>query len=90
MRHLVICSIHDSASESYGRPFMVQARGEAVRLFGDLANDLDHPVGQHPDHYTLYVVGEFDQSSGVVSGCDPVSLGNGAEFAARGGARLEA
>lgn len=77
---MIMATIFDSAAECYQRPFFCRAVGEATRIFSDLVNDPDHPVGQHPDHYTLFRIGEFSEFSGVIVPCDPVSLGNGVPF----------
>lgn len=80
---LVILAIFDAAAEAYMVPFMAQSRGEAIRAFADLVADESHPVGKHPDDYTLFVVGEFNKGSGVITPVVPVSLGNALEFRAR-------
>lgn len=87
---LQVLSIFDSAAAAYMRPWMAQTVGEALRAFGDLACNAEHPIGQHPDDYTLMKVGTFDVMSGILEPCAPTSLGNALEFrAARQGVKLE-
>ncbi len=59
-------SIFDVASGLYQRPFFVGADGEALRLFIDLVAEKDHPVGKHPNDYSLFRLGEFNDISGVL------------------------
>ncbi len=77
---MLILTIYDSAANAYLRPFFARAPGEASRIFVDLVNDKDSPIGQHPGDYTLFVVGEFSELTGEVVACDPRSLGNGVNF----------
>lgn len=56
--------IFDSAALRYERPFFMQSDQEAIRTFGDLASGRhDHPVGQHPEDYSLFRVGVFDDQT---------------------------
>ncbi len=65
MRVFMYC-VFDSCSGLYDRPFCAQADGAAVRSFGDIACDAEHPIGMHPEHYSLFRVGLFDDNSGVI------------------------
>lgn len=64
-------AIHDSGSESYLRPFLCRADGEALRLFKELVKDKEHPVGAHPEFYKLFRIGSFNDSTGEVVGHPP-------------------
>ncbi len=57
---LNIYSIFDSASGLYSRPFFTQSDAEAMRSFEDIATDADHPIGKHPEDYSLFRIGIFD------------------------------
>lgn len=73
-------AVYDSKVEMYLRPFFAEARGAAVRSFADAVNDHQTPFYAHPDDYTLFYIGVFDQASGMFAGEAPVSLGNGLQF----------
>jgi hypothetical protein len=66
-------SIKDRASENFGNPVFVLAMGQALRSFGDEINRAagDNPYYQHPDDYDMYLIGEFDTSSGRFVAQDP-------------------
>lgn len=76
-------TIRDSAAEAYMRPFFAQSPGAAIRSFSDLVNDPEHPIGQHPEDYTLFQIGEFEELSGVLEVYEPRSLGNGIQYVKR-------
>ena len=59
---LKMYSIYDSAAAAYMRPFFVQTDSVAIRAFSDLALNAEHDVGHHPEHFSLFRVGEFDDN----------------------------
>ncbi len=75
-------SIYDTASGLYSRPFFCQSDGEARRSFQDLATDADHPVGKHPEDYSLFRTGMFDDTKGKFTDEDNECLGTGLEAVA--------
>ncbi len=62
-----VYSIYNTASGSYMRPFTAHADGEASRLFSDLVADEKHPVGMHPEDYSLYRLGSFNDQNGALT-----------------------
>jgi hypothetical protein len=61
-------TIYDVASGVYMRPFFSQADGQAIRGFKDIACDADHEIGKHPEDYTLYRIGSFNDNTGKMEG----------------------
>jgi hypothetical protein len=57
-----IYTVFDSASGVFDRPFCAISDQAAVRAFGDICGNSEHPVGMHPDDYSLYRVGVFDNN----------------------------
>lgn len=78
-----ICAVHDKASELFMRPFAVPAVGVALREFADAVNNPESDFSKHPDHYTLFTLGEFDDNSGELTSA-VASLGNGITFVKSG------
>ena len=62
--NLNIYTIFDTASGTYMRPFFTQADGQAVRSFKDISCDAEHEIGQHPEDYSLWRIGLYDDNSG--------------------------
>ncbi|WNK13329.1 MAG: nonstructural protein [Microvirus sp.] len=65
--NLYLCSVFDRATESFGRPFVVQHPGQAVRSFSDEANNKDSELGRHPADYELWQLGVMSDQDGVLS-----------------------
>lgn len=70
----IVCSIYDNATEAYMRPFVAQSRGQAVRMFTDLAQDNGSEIAKHPEDYKLFQIGEFFDSTGNIESCEPDCL----------------
>lgn len=59
----VFC-IYDDKAKAYLAPFFLPEMGMAVRAFSDCVNDPKHNFGLHPEDYTLFCAGTFDDRSG--------------------------
>lgn len=76
-----VFTVYDSKIKTYLRPFYDLHVGGAVRGFQDIVNDETSVIGQHPEDFTLFHIGEFDNES-----CEfemfktPTSLGVGIHF----------
>lgn len=79
----LICSVYDSASGVFGRPIFVAARGQAVRSFTDEVGrkERDNALAMHPEDFTLYFVGTFDETTGEVVGVEHETLIRGKDAA---------
>ncbi len=73
-------TIYDVASGVYMRPFFSQADGQAIRSFKDIATDADHEIGKHPEDYTLYRIGNFNDTTGKMGGDELEKLATGLEM----------
>lgn len=79
---LLVFSVRDSKAEAFTRPFFAQTRGMAVRGFRDAVNgDQNEPIAKHPEDFTLFHIGEFDELTGeLVKLQSPFSLGLASTF----------
>lgn len=59
-------TVYDDKAKAYLPPFFLPEIAQAVRTFGDCATDPKHEFGKHPEDYTLFQLGDFDSSSGVM------------------------
>lgn len=73
-------SVYDEKAEAFIPPFFVPAHGLALRAFKDCVNSKDHHFGKHPQDYTLFYLGEWDDVTGEFLLVDRKPLGNGVEF----------
>lgn len=79
-----ICVIWDSKAEAYLPPMFFQSLGQAERSFGDICNDKTHPIGQHPSHYTLMCIGEWDELEGTMKMLElKISVAEGQQMVTR-------
>ena len=58
--------IFDEKAKAYKPPFFLPEEGQAVRAFGDAANNKELDVGRHPSDFSLWCLGTFDDNSGEV------------------------
>lgn len=80
MIHKVL-AIHDSAAKAYIAPFFLPETGIAVRRFKDAINSEDHDFAKHPKDYTLFELGTFDDSNGIITMYQTqIPIGNGLAF----------
>jgi hypothetical protein len=79
---LKIYSIYDSAANAYMQPFFMHNDGIAIRAFQDNVNSKEeNNISQHPDQFTLFCIGEYDDSNGQITKAETLkSLGNGLEY----------
>lgn len=84
MRMFKMCSIHDSKAMAWSVPISFQAAGQAIRAFSDQVNNPESDFGRHPEDYSLFVVGEFDEQSGNVVSVVPEVLATGVNLVNNG------
>lgn len=63
-----IVAVRDSRSELFSQPVFVPAVGVGVRALADVVNgDKSHDYARHPDDFTLFHIGTYDDSTGVLT-----------------------
>ncbi len=72
--------IYDAKANAYFQPWFLTTEMQALRVFSDCCNDKEHNFGRHPEDYTLFTIGEFDDATADVRWNAPKSMGNGIEF----------
>lgn len=74
-------TVFDSKAEAYLPPFYMSTKGQAVRAFTDSANDPNHAFHKHPEDYTLFLVGTWDDATAFIHlEKTPVPIGKAIEF----------
>ena len=80
MKYLVF-AVYDRKAEAYGMPIFFAAKGQAVRAFDDQCNQAGSMMNLHPQDYTLYQIGEYTDSDGLmVPLTSPVGFGTGVDY----------
>jgi len=59
-------AIFDTCSGIYEKPFFHTADDAVKREFQDVVNTPDHPINRHPEHYSVWRLGNFDNTTGKV------------------------
>ena len=74
-------SIYDTKAQNYHVPYFLKNEAIAIRQFGDMVNDPDTTINKHPEDYTLFKLGSWDdQNSKFTQEKTPKALGTGVEF----------
>lgn len=73
---------YDTAAAVYSRPFFANSDGEVMRSFQDIATDADHPIGAHPEDYSLHRIGSYNDQTAKLEPETPECLATGLEVVA--------
>lgn len=65
-RNLKVFSVYDKKSAAYAPPFFYHHKGQALRAFEDAVNDANSPLHKHPEDFSLFLLGEWNEVSGVL------------------------
>lgn len=71
---LLIFTVYDKAVGAFLQPFYARSKGEALRQFTDACNDQSHQFCKHAADYTLMMLGEWDDASGIFDAADPARV----------------
>ena len=77
-----VYAVFDRASGVYDRPWCARSDDEAMRSFGDIARDPKHPIGKHPEDFTLFRIGTYSDDKGELKGEIGEKVINGIECVA--------
>ena len=76
-----IFSIYDSKAAAFLPPFILPKAEMAQRTFADCVNSPDHQFGAHPEDYTLFELGHWDDETGMADYYSTLkSLGLGVNY----------
>lgn len=81
---LKIFSVFDSAVGAYASPMFLHSRAQAVRAFTDAIADPSTNICKHPQDFTLFYLGEYDDQIGRFDSLpSPESCGVASEYLAK-------
>lgn len=72
--------IKDAKSGVHGVPYSFVSRGVALREFNDLVNNPKAAYAKHPDDYSLWYIGEYDDLTGRIVSIEPEHMANATDF----------
>lgn len=67
MLKLQIFAVFDKKSIAYSSPTFFHQKGQAIRAFEDAVNDSQSIFHRHPEDFSLFHIGEWDDRSGVIT-----------------------
>lgn len=76
-------AIFDQCSGIYEKPFFSTTDDLVKREFQDVVNTPDHPISKHPEHYSLWRLGIFDNRTGKIQNEDNECLWTATEAKAQ-------
>lgn len=78
---MLVFAVYDSAASYYAPPFCQRSKGEAIRSFTMGAKDPQTVISKHPDQFTLFEIGVYDEQKGeMIPHAAHISLGKAIEF----------
>lgn len=78
---LQVFSVLDRKAKNYNLPFYCPTKEVAQRAFAHSVNDPQSGMAfSHPEDFTLYHVGEYNDETGATSSFEPVPIGNGLTY----------
>lgn len=76
----VICSVRDSAADVYASPFTSQNINTAMRDFAHACRDQQSQLSKNPEDFALYLLGEFEDDTGILIPVAPKLVANATQF----------
>lgn len=77
-----IFTVFDHKALAFAQPFFSPNNFSAMRAFSDACNDPSTMLCKHPGDFTLFCIGDFDDSLGSITSVNPPeNLGLAASFA---------
>lgn len=75
-----IFAVFDTKAQAFNSPFFMMNEGMAIRGFSDAVNNKENAIGQHPEDYTLFRIGDYNDENGAITPEAPTTLGIGVEY----------
>ena len=79
---LKVYAMFDAVSAVFTRPVFLNTVAEARRGFTAEAVNPESPVGKNPEDYSIYEIGEYDDTNGYIQGMSPQRVYTGLEAVA--------
>lgn len=76
-----VFAVYDSKVQAYMNPFCMETSGQAIRGWIDAVNDEKTAFNRHPDDFTLFELGIYDEQSGTFENLHtPISHGTALKY----------
>ncbi len=78
--HYYMYSVFDSKAGAFLTPFFMSTEGMALRAVSDMVKDPKSMFHRHADDFSLYQMGEFEDTTGVIVAQHPQAILNLVSF----------
>lgn len=75
-----IYAINDAQVSAFSQPFFSQTNGAALRAFSDHVNEKGTQPNKHPQDYSLWHLGTFNDDDGTIEPVKPSRIGTAVEY----------
>lgn len=72
---LNVYALLDTKAGYFGAPFYAQTHGEAMRICIDAATDMRSTIARYPNDFTLYAIGQYDNTTAFIKTEMPDPIG---------------
>lgn len=72
-------AVFDTSAKTYSGPFLAVNDDTARRHFATAVNSEGHSYNMYPEDFTLMVLGEFNDNSGLINSFTPTKICNALE-----------
>lgn len=80
-----VLAVFDNKVGTFAQPFFSQTLSSAKRAFADACSDPSTMLSKHPEDYTLFLLGDFNDETGFLDPLSaPENLGLAASFIVKG------
>lgn len=79
-----IFACRDTAVEAYLQPFFAPTSGSAIRSLTEAVNDPQHQFAKNTRDFSLWLLGDYDDSTGVITAGPPIFVINCVDLVTKG------
>lgn len=76
-------SVYDSQLGIWSNPQVTLNKGSGTRAWTEAVNDEQSPYSKHPQYFTAFLIGDWDEQTGQFTQHAPDSIGTAVEFKAK-------
>lgn len=69
-----VFAVKDSKAAAFALPFFLPRMELAIRSFKDAVSDPKHEMHRHPEDYSLWCLGEYDDEKGAMLPVEPLQV----------------
>lgn len=76
-----VFAVKDSKAAAFALPFFLPRMELAIRSFKDAVGDPKHEMHRHPEDYSLWCLGEYDDEKGAMQPVEPIKVASAVDDA---------